>query len=162
MEYKRVHDNPGTHLAHAIGCKLSKMAKHLRQKSATVSSYTEFEDAGDLKRHLESLFDPWMTFENFGKHRRKEERKWNIGHRIARFHYDPTVEEDVRRCWMKMNLFPQDAVENLRAKVTLPQEAELLQLRACWPTSWNDKLPSKPERVAMERVVYANCGSWAR
>ena len=162
LEYQRIHGDPGKHLEHAIVCKIGKMTKCIRKKSATVSSYTEFEDTDDLKGHLESLFEPWMTFQNFGKHRREGERKWNIGHRIARFHYDPSVEEDVRRCWMKTNLFPQDAKANISAKVKFPDQDELLSLRQCWPTNWKDELPSQLKLAEMERAVFANCGSWAR
>lgn len=161
QEYERIHSDPGQHLQHAIGCKISHMLKGTRLNSSTVSFHTSFSDAADLQEHLSSLFEPWMSFENFGKHRIGGPRVWNIGHRIARFHYNPNDPEDVRRCWMRENLFPQDASENLSAKVSFPDESMLLSLRTSWPTSWNDCLPSQSEREGMERSVFRGGGSVA-
>lgn len=161
LDYERQRADPGLILEHAIRTKIGMMIKGKRQESATVAMRSEFKDKADLMEHLSSQFEPWMTFENFGKHESGKERRWNVGHRIARFHFDQNNEEDIRRCWLKKNLFPQCGRENIAAKVKFPGEEELLSMRECWPSAWNDILPSQSERHAMERRVFRMCGSWA-
>jgi len=162
IDYERIHSDPGLNLEHGIGVKIGQMLKGTRGESETIKSYTEFASRDDMLAHLKSTFDTGMSFDNFGKHRVGGPRVWNVGHRIARFHFDANIPEDVRRCWMKQNLFAQWAQENLAAKVKFPDEDELMQLRASWPTSWNDVLPSRPERVCMESRVFAMCGQYER
>jgi len=162
IEYKRVHSDPGLNLEHGIGVKVGKMLKGERDESETVLSYAEFSSRDDMMAHFEATFDTGMSFDNFGKYLVGGPRVWNVGHRIARFHFDANNPEDVRRCWMKQNLFAQWAKENIKAKVKFPEEAELMQLQSSWPTAWNDKLPSKEERMCMERAVFAGCGKYAR
>jgi len=77
-----------------------------------------------------------MTLKNYGKHEVGAPRRWNIGHRIARDHFDPNNDEDMLRCWNPDNIFAQWGDENLKAKTKLPSEAELLKLKHCWPTAW--------------------------
>lgn len=154
LEYERIHSDPGLHLEHAIGVKIGKMIKGIRRESEAVMSYTSFESREDMIQHLKSTFEEGMSFENYGKHRVGGPNVWNVGHRIARFHFDANDPEDVRRCWRKENLFAQWAEENLKAKVEFPSESKLLELRCCWPTSWNDRLPSQSERVRMVRSVF--------
>ena len=162
LEYERIHSDPGLHLQHAIVCKIGKMISLKATKSTTVMQLTDFNDADDLRIHLERQFESWMSFDNFGKYKKGGDRVWNVGHRIARFHYNANDEEDVRRCWMKQNLFPQDALENIQRKVKFPDEVTLLELKSSWPSAWNDQLPSQSELVRMERKVFAMCGSWER
>ena len=160
-EYDRVHSDPGRHLEHAIVVKVGKMINGKRKESETVMSYTEFSSNRDLCDHLESTFEPGMSFANFGKHRGVGPRVWNVGHRIARFHYDANNPEDVRRCWLKQNIFAQWGKENLSTHAAFPDESTLIALQTSWPVAWNDVLPSREERVCMERAVFARAGSWA-
>lgn len=62
----------------------------------------------DLKRHLESLFQEGMTFENYGE--------WHIDHKIpiSVFNFDKPEQIDFKRCWALENLQPMWAKENLR------------------------------------------------
>lgn len=158
-EYERTHSDPGRNLEHNIGCKIGKMLNGTRQSSETVMSFTEFEGRDDLMAHIESTFEHGMSFSNFGKHLVNGPIVWNVGHRIARFHFDTSNQEDVRRCWMKQNLFAQWAKENLSAHAKFPDEEELLKLQASWPVAWNNKLPSRSERGRMENAwVVAGSG----
>ena len=161
-DYERIHSDVGLNLEHGIGVKIGQMIKGSRIESMTIMQYSEFADAEDIKVHLQSTFDVGMTLDNFGKHIRGGPRVWNVGHRIARFHYDANCLEDVKRCWSKANLFAQWADENIKLKVQFPHEEALLKLRAYWPTAWNGQLPSPEERTCMERAVFANCGKWAQ
>ena len=154
LDYERQRADPGLILEHAIRTTLGKMIKAKSKTSGTVATYSEFKDKADIMQHMSSQFEPWMTFDNFGKHELGKERRWNIGHRIARSHYDQNNKEDVRRCWLKKNLFPQCGRENMSAGVKFRSEEELLSMRECWPSAWNGVLPSQSERRVMERRAF--------
>ena len=63
-------------------------------------------DAEDLKRHLEGLFQPGMTWENYGE--------WHVDHirPIASFEIRSHEDEGFKKCWALDNLQPLWAVEN--------------------------------------------------
>jgi len=60
----------------------------------------------DFKKHIESLFKPWMAWENYGK--------WNIDHIIPCAAFDLTIPEQQQRCFHYSNLQPLDAIENIK------------------------------------------------
>tara|TARA_B110000114_G_scaffold185639_1_gene233674 strand:+ start:2349 stop:3107 length:759 start_codon:yes stop_codon:yes gene_type:complete len=140
-EYERTHSDPGRHLEHAIGVTISRMINGQAKSSQKVTALTEFGTRDVLVENFESQFEPGMTMQNHGKHILGEERRWHVGHRIARALYNPSIPEDLRRCWMSMNLFPQWADENISAKTTLPSLQALMLLKDCWPTGWGGELP---------------------
>lgn len=124
--------DPGTHLGDVIQGKLVKMLKGTDQ-SSTVSKWTEFTSASDIKSHFQNQFVGKMSWENYGL----GDDKWNIGHRIARALYDHSNPEDVRRCWAKKNLFPQWQTENQSLGTRLPPPDELEALRSVHPNAWS-------------------------
>lgn len=140
-EYERTHSDPGRHLEHAIGTKIGLMLNGRRKSSNTVMSNSEFASREDLCHHFESQFESWMNWDNHGKALVDGPRHWNIGHRIARALYDANDDEDVRRCWSKKNLFPQDAFENIALQTKLPSNNVLQSMKECWPTAWNGVVP---------------------
>jgi len=76
-----------------------------------------------LKEHLERLFTPEMSWENYGKY-------WEIDHKIplSAFNFEHPEDIDFRRCWTLKNLQPLEASENVRkhAKVDRPFQPALL------------------------------------
>ncbi len=148
-ENKKMMTTPGAKAAHYVQVALSDATSGRRDDFSTkLEKFTEFTSNKDVKKFLESQFEPGMSWENH------THQGWNIGHRIAQNHYNFELDEDVRRCWKKANLFPQWASGpggNLTLGVKFPPEPQLLQLRACWPTAWNDTLPSSSELRAMEK-----------
>lgn len=62
-----------------------------------------------LKKHLEKLFKPGMTWENYGK-------VWEIDHKtpIVVFNFDKPEHIDFRLCWSLRNLQPLEVGENRR------------------------------------------------
>jgi hypothetical protein len=143
-EYKRVHSDPGRHMEHNIGTALLRMVKGIKDESTTGKMYTDFATRAQIVEHFEDLFLPGMTWENHGRY------GWHIGHRIARFHFNPNIKYDVRRCWSKNNLFPQWGKENLKMQVKLPPDEELIKLKSVFPEAWEGKLPTKEERAMMD------------
>lgn len=65
-------------------------------------------DCVELKEHLESLFLPDMTWENYGQ--------WHIDHvrPVSSFDFTGNVDEVAKVCWSLENLQPLWASDNLR------------------------------------------------
>ena len=62
----------------------------------------------ELRRHIESLFEPWMTWENQGK------GGWDIDHIEACFHFNLTDPEQQRACFNWSNLQPMEHIANIK------------------------------------------------
>lgn len=76
-----------------------------------------------LKNHLEKMFQPGMTWENYGTF-------WQIDHKIplAVFNFEKPEDLDFRLCWSLRNLQPMEARANLdkRDKVYQPFQPSLI------------------------------------
>lgn len=155
-EYEKLMSKPGAKTMHYVQVALSDAThgRHDGYYSTKIVQYTEFANLEDLKKFFSERWEDGMSWENHSH------TGWNIGHRIAKDHYDFSNDEDVRRCWKKVNLFPQWATGaggNCSLKTKFPSEEELLALRCCWPTNWNDDLPSQAVRVEMEERCNKKC-----
>ena len=75
-----------------------------------------------LKAHLEKLFKPGMTWENYGTY-------WHIDHKtpIAVFNFQKPEDIDFRLCWSLKNLRPLEATKNMSkgAKIHKPFQPSL-------------------------------------
>ena len=62
----------------------------------------------DLKQHLENLFRPKMSWNNYGE--------WHVDHKIPRskFKFTNSEDKEFQKCWALENLQPLWAEENLR------------------------------------------------
>jgi len=76
----------------------------------------------DLKIHLESLFEQWMTWENHGVYNTKiwndtdpKTWAWNIDHIIpqSKLPYDSMNHPNFLKCWALENLRPYSAKQNV-------------------------------------------------
>jgi len=65
-----------------------------------------------LKNHLESQFEPWMTWDNYGK----GEGKWSIDHKrpVSSFTFTSYNDKEFKECWSLNNLRPLADIENSR------------------------------------------------
>ena len=61
----------------------------------------------DLIKHLESLFEAWMNWDNYGR--------WHVDHIKPKslFHYNTARDKEFKECWGLSNLQPLLAKENL-------------------------------------------------
>ena len=57
----------------------------------------------DLVKHLENKFEPWMTWDNYGK--------WHIDHIKPKSLFK---EEEFKECWALSNLQPLEAITNIK------------------------------------------------
>lgn len=112
--YDRKKDSPEFRLTSAIRAGVVKgMRKGFK------SSRRTFDILGyalsDLRTHLESQFQPGMSWENYGD--------WHIDHIIPRsvFNYETPDDIDFKRCWALENLQPLWAADNIRKHAKLDE-----------------------------------------
>jgi hypothetical protein len=70
----------------------------------------------ELKKHIESLWEPWMTWKNHGIYKLGGERKWHIDHIIPQslLPYDSLDHPNFIKCWNLENLRPLEAMQNIK------------------------------------------------
>ncbi len=70
-----------------------------------------------LKKHLESQFEPWMNWDNWGKIS-SNKRTWNIDHIYpqSKLPYDSMEHPNFVKCWSLQNLRPLCSLENVKKK----------------------------------------------
>jgi len=68
----------------------------------------------ELRDYLESKFDKWMTWENYGPYR-ADKRTWQIDHITpqSKLPYDSMDHLNFKICWALKNLRPLEALENI-------------------------------------------------
>lgn len=96
--------NLNCNISKSVGGSLASGGKGGRRWESLVG-YT----LDELKAHLESLFESWMTWDNYGN-------GWHIDHIIPRsvFNFQTPEDIDFKRCWALSNLQPLEASANLR------------------------------------------------
>ena len=143
--YQKKKADPGKLLQLRIGTRICQsMSMPIEEcvvGSSRLAKYTEFKTSQEVKDHLESTFDGWMNWTNYGKHRLLGPRVWQVGHRIPLCSYDCNDPKDLVRCWSKANLFAQEGKENIELNSTMPPTHVLMRLRNVWPLAWNGVCP---------------------
>ena len=74
----------------------SRLSGKSKRSTFDIVSYT----LEDLKKHLESKFEPGMSWDNYGA--------WHVDHIIpdCSFNYSSPEDEDFKKCWALANLQP--------------------------------------------------------
>ena len=67
-----------------------------------------------LKKHLESQFESWMTWENYGK--KSAIRNWDIDHIIPCSKFDMTCPLQQHACFHYSNLQPLEHIKNIKKR----------------------------------------------
>jgi hypothetical protein len=76
----------------------------------------------ELKQYLESLFEPWMNWQNHGQYlyskwddNNSSTWTWNIDHIIpqSELPYSSMEDENFKKCWALDNLRPLSAKQNV-------------------------------------------------
>jgi len=102
-----------------------------------------FASNEDVRAHFESTWEPWMNWENYGKHRSENGYgvAWQFGHKLPCAIFDAFNLNDMRKCFLPMNLYAQDAKDNNEKLCRLVySDDELLALRPCWPDAAKNSL----------------------
>ena len=102
---KRAND-PKFRLNHSITKAIWESLKGNKagRKWETLVGYT----LQDLIKHLESLFESWMTWDNYGE--------WVIDHirPISLFNFTLPEDKEFKECWALENLQPLEAIANIK------------------------------------------------
>jgi len=150
--YAKMKASPALWLKECIRLKLGAVMRKRQFKdygfSNTVRAFTEFDDADDVLNHFRKQYAEGMTDENHGK----GPGKWNIGHALPQAYFNASDDADLKRCWMKANLFPQWENENLAQRSDLPEDSVLQNLLAagCYAAVIGPRVPSASVRVQLE------------
>lgn len=69
----------------------------------------------ELKAHLESQFEPWQSWSNYGKYLLNGPLTWQIDHIIpqSKLPYTSFEDENFKKCWALENLRPLESRANL-------------------------------------------------
>lgn len=70
----------------------------------------------ELITHIESLWEPWMNWGNYGVYINGGEKKWHIDHIIPQsfFKYTSMRNEEFQKCWALKKLRPFEAIANIK------------------------------------------------
>lgn len=98
----------------------------LKQRDSSKNKISCFEyllfTVKQLKRHLESQFEPWMNWSNHGIYKKdkwddndKHTWTWHIDHIVphSTFNYTSMQDEEFKKCWNLENLRPYSAKQNI-------------------------------------------------
>jgi 5-methylcytosine-specific restriction endonuclease McrA len=109
-------------LNESLRCGIRGSLKNRTKQNRHWETLVEFT-IDQLKKHLEKLFKPGMTWENYGTY-------WHVDHKIPKavFNYEKPEDIDFRLCWSLKNLQPLEARKNLSkgAKLEQPYQPSLL------------------------------------
>ncbi len=74
-----------------------------------------------LKEHLESQFEDWMSWDNYGGSNGNVEKTWHIDHIKPQAHFPYTSLDDVlfQECWALVNLRPLEKIENMSKRCSI-------------------------------------------
>ena len=112
---KRRKQDPSWRLRKNVG---TSVANSLRGRGYTKDSscfdYLDYT-LEDLREHLESQFEPWMSWDNWGQIT-TDRRTWNIDHIYphSKLPYDSMEHPNFKKCWALDNLRPLCAIENIK------------------------------------------------
>jgi len=120
---EKYKSNPQTKLRLIVSGRIREFLKSVgkNKEGKSISKYLSYT-MQDLKQHLESLFEPWMTWENHGVYNSKTWQDydqstwtWQIDHIIpqSKIPYSSIEDENFKKCWALENLRPYSAKENI-------------------------------------------------
>lgn len=108
-----------SNLAFRLRCIVSKSIWYYlkiqkKNKNGSCWSYLPYTPE-NLKRHLESKFDSWMSWENYGTYH-KNKKRWQIDHIIpqSKLPYKSLTDKNFLKCWDLSNLRPLEISENIK------------------------------------------------
>ena len=134
------------------------------KNNSSILNFLQYE-ISELKAHIESQFEPWMNWDNWGRHS-KNKKTWQIDHIIPRiqFLYDSMDNYNFQKCWALCNLRPLSAEENaiktykisdeLRVEVISKINSEL-EMRAELNDEFKIKLEEWKRKELQSELDYA-------
>lgn len=112
--------DPSRKLRHYVGSVVQRAVKKMGGSKFGKSTFDCLPySAEELKSHLESLWEPWMTWENYGGRPDEVRKTWWIDHIIphSTFRYTSLDDQSFQECWALSNLRPMEKNANIRKGV---------------------------------------------
>ena len=118
---KRRKSDPKFKLRTSISTAVNQaLKKRNSKKSGSILDFLPFS-ISELKSYLESLFEPWMNWNNWGKYslswddNNSSTWTWNIDHIIpqSKLPYNSMSHPNFQKCWALYNLRPLSSKQNL-------------------------------------------------
>jgi len=112
----RRRKDPSYRLRGNVSSVIYKALKHNNSDKYGVSCFKHLKyNSEDLRQHLESLWEPWMNWDNYGPHIQNKQT-WQIDHIIpqSKLPYTSMEDENFQKCWVLENLRPLESFENIK------------------------------------------------
>lgn len=119
----KYHNDPEFKLHKLISIEINKTLKaYNNRKNSSILKYLPYT-IKELKAHIENLFEPWMTWNNWGiydprtwKDNNSTTWTWQLDHIIPRAQLQYSSMQDVNflKCWALLNLRPLSAKQNIK------------------------------------------------
>jgi len=111
----RYHNDPNYKLRLLVASSVRYALKE-GKGGESILPYVDWDSYEDLKEHLESQFEDWMTWDNHGEWHPTEKR-WHIDHikpqSVLLEGVETMDDPKFRECWSLENLRPLEARENI-------------------------------------------------
>ncbi len=131
-ERNRTYSDPAFKLRKKVSAQIRQALKKNLSSKGNISFLNFITySLEDLKLYLESLFEPWMSWENYGRYTKstwnendQSTWKWSLDHITPQTHLPYTSMEDdnFKICWALENLRPYDAKNNIEEGNNRSQE----------------------------------------
>lgn len=107
--------DPVRRLRHRVSCAIRGHFKLSgNKKDGSIFKYLPYTLI-ELKKHLESLFEPWMNWDNYGGRLNDPRHTWHIDHIIPQstFKFTSMTDSAFIACWALSNLQPMEKIANV-------------------------------------------------
>lgn len=107
-----LRSDPIRRIKHRVSCSVRKAMSG--QKQGSVWNYLDYTPL-QLKMHLESHWEPWMNWSNYGGLANCKKKTWWIDHTKphSSFVYSNMEDSSFTECWSLSNLRPMEKIANI-------------------------------------------------
>ena len=100
-------------LHHRVSCRI-RHALGKGVKKGRVFDYLSYTP-GELRLHIEKLWEPWMNWDNYGGLANDKRKTWHLDHvkPHSLFPYTSMKDDFFRECWSLSNLRPLEKIANI-------------------------------------------------
>lgn len=112
-ERRKNKTNKSLFLRHSISNSIRNALRNKNLKKSSCSEKLLGCSVAQYRQYLESLFEGWMSWNNWGKHKDDGIKRWNIDHIIPLSHFDLNDTEQQKKAFHYTNTRPLEAFKNL-------------------------------------------------
>jgi len=113
QEKERIKKNPRLKISRNMSRAINHSLKTGKQgrRWEELAGYT----IDEFKAHIESLWEPWMNWENYGNPNGDHSNCWHIDHikPVSWFNFKTFEDSEFKECWALSNLQPKEGIANI-------------------------------------------------